>query len=133
VEQLRRVSVPVPRARGMPAESYPFAWSVDTWLDGETATAGGAADPEHLATDLGQFVAALQRIDRAGGPAPGEHNFFRGVPLARRDTATRAAIAALAEAIDTDAVTAAWEATLRAPEWERPPVWIHGDLDLRNL
>ena len=36
-------------------------------------------------------------------------------------------------AIDTDAVTAAWEATLRAPQWERPPVWIHGDLDLRNL
>src|SRR5438552_13155003 len=78
------LAVPVPLAEGMPAEDYPWAWSVYTWLDGETATAGGAADPEPLATDLGQFVAALQRIDPAGGPAPGEHNFFRGVPLARR-------------------------------------------------
>src|SRR3970282_980092 len=38
-----------------------------------------------------------------------------------------------AGAVDGGAVTAAWEAALRAPEWERAPVWIHGDLDLRNL
>jgi aminoglycoside phosphotransferase (APT) family kinase protein len=30
-------------------------------------------------------------------------------------------------------MTAAWEAALAAPEWQRPPVWIHGDLDARNL
>jgi aminoglycoside phosphotransferase (APT) family kinase protein len=55
------------------------------------------------------------------------------VPLARRDAQTRAAIAALGDAIDVDAVTAAWNEALRAPEWDRPPVWIHGDLDARNL
>lgn len=36
-------------------------------------------------------------------------------------------------AIDAAAVTAAWESALRAPEWEHLPVWIHGDLDSRNL
>ena len=86
-----------------------------------------------MATDLAQFVAALQRIDPTGGPEPGEHNFFRGEPLATRDASTRAAIVALGGTIDVDAMTAAWESALRSPEWERPPVWIHGDLDSRNL
>src|SRR6266487_4349959 len=133
LEPLLPHAVPVPLAEGVPGEGYPFAWSIYTWLEGETATAEGTADPDQLATDLGQFVAALQQIDPTGGPPPGEHNFFRGVPLELRDTATRAAISALAGRIDTDAVTAAWEAALRAPEWGRRPVWIHGDLDLRNL
>ena len=26
-----------------------------------------------------------------------------------------------------------WEAALGAPLWSRPPVWLHGDLDARNL
>jgi aminoglycoside phosphotransferase (APT) family kinase protein len=30
-------------------------------------------------------------------------------------------------------VTAAWEAALEAPEWEGPPVWIHGDFCDGNL
>jgi aminoglycoside phosphotransferase (APT) family kinase protein len=55
------------------------------------------------------------------------------VPLASRDKATRAAIASLGESIDGDAVTAAWDAALRTPEWEHPRAWIHGDLDSRNL
>ena len=127
------LAVPVPLAEGVPAEGYPFAWSVYRWLEGETATVARITDLSRLATDLAQFVAALQRIDPTGGPSPGEHNFFRGVPLTRRDEATRAAVAALGQAIDGDAVTAAWEAALRAPEWERQPVWVHGDLDSRNL
>ncbi|MDP9491111.1 MAG: aminoglycoside phosphotransferase family protein [Actinomycetota bacterium] len=127
------LAVPVPLADGMPAEGYPFAWSVYRWLEGEDATVQRVTDLSRLATDLAQFVSALQRIDRAGGPAPGEHNFFRGVPLAMRDEAARASIASLSRQIDVSAVTAAWESALEAPEWERPPVWIHGDLDSRNL
>jgi aminoglycoside phosphotransferase (APT) family kinase protein len=30
-------------------------------------------------------------------------------------------------------VTGVWEEALAAPEWDRPPVWVHGDLDARNL
>ena len=127
------LAVPVPLAEGMPAGGYPWKWSVYRWLEGENATVERITDLSQLATDLAQFVAALQRIDPTGGPSPGEHNFFRGAPLAGRDEATRAAIASLARAIDGGAVTTAWEAALRASEWERPPVWVHGDLDLRNL
>ncbi len=47
------------------------------------------ADSVSLATDLAQFVAALQRIDAAGGPPPSRLNAFRGVPLAPRDEHAR--------------------------------------------
>ena len=127
------LAAPVLLAEGLPAEGYPFAWSVYGWLEGQDATTGRITDLSRLATDLAQFVAALQRIDPTGGPVPGEHNFFRGVPLRTRDEATRAALASLAATVDVGAATAAWEAALQAPEWERPPVWIHGDLDARNL
>ena len=129
------LAVPVPLAKGEPAEGYPFEWSIYQWLEGEPATGERIADLGQAATDLATFVAALQRVDPTDGPPPGEHNSFRGVPLGTRDESTRAAIASLRASVDVDvdAVTDAWEAALSVPEWERTPVWIHGDLDARNL
>jgi aminoglycoside phosphotransferase (APT) family kinase protein len=123
------LAIPVPLGKGAPAEGYPWHWSIYRWLEGENAT----PDSRQAATTLAHFVGALQRIDPAGGPPPGSHNFFRGVPLADRDASTRDAIAALAGTVDTEAVTAAWEAALRAPAWDAPPVWIHADLVPGNL
>jgi aminoglycoside phosphotransferase (APT) family kinase protein len=125
--------VPLPLADGQPADGFPFEWSVYRWLEGKDMTVGPVTDLTRLATDLGEFVASLQRIDPTGGPSPGEHNFFRGEPLARREESTRAAIASLGNTVDREAVTAAWKAALRAPEWKQESVWIHGDLDARNL
>jgi aminoglycoside phosphotransferase (APT) family kinase protein len=127
------LAIPVPLAKGRPGEGYPWHWSVCRWLDGENATLERIADPRQAATDLAQFIAALQRIDPTGGPLSGPHNFSRGVPLALRDSPTRVAIAELHGMLDVDAVTAAWEAALQAPAWRRPPVWIHGDLQSGNL
>jgi aminoglycoside phosphotransferase (APT) family kinase protein len=126
-------AVPIPLAKGMPADGYPWEWSVYRWLEGETAIVEPLADLDRAATDLARFIGALQRIDPNGGPPPGEHNGFRGEPLAARDSAVRTAIAALGDEIDLGAVTAVWEAALRAPVWQHAPVWIHGDLDARNL
>jgi aminoglycoside phosphotransferase (APT) family kinase protein len=127
------LAVPLPLAKGMPGEGYPCSWAVYTWLDGETATIDRLADAHQAAAGLARFLTALRRVDPAGGPLPGEHNFFRGVPLAARDTAVRSAIESLRAELDVDAVTAAWEAALRAPEWRGGPVWIHGDFTDGNL
>jgi aminoglycoside phosphotransferase (APT) family kinase protein len=127
------LAVPRPLAEGVPAEGYPFGWAVYRWLPGEEATRAAVADPGEFGSELARFVLALQRIDATGGPRPGEHNVFRGVPLAARDETTRAAIESLRDAIDAGAATAAWEDALRQPEWDGPPLWIHGDLDARNL
>ncbi len=122
------LSIPVPLAKGTPGEGYPWHWSVYRWLEGENATVERIANPRQLATELPRFIAALQEIDPSGGPPPGQHNSFRGVPLVMRDAPTRAAIASLRATLDADAATAAWEAALQAPAWPGPPVWIHGDL-----
>ena len=100
--------IPVPLAKGVPAHRYPWHWSVYRWLDGEPATTERIADLPQFATTLAHFLAVLQRIDSAGGPPPGPHNFFRGGPLVIYDTETRHAIATLDGKIDTDAVTAVW-------------------------
>jgi aminoglycoside phosphotransferase (APT) family kinase protein len=76
-------------------------------LSGEDAATSDVADVRRLATDLARFVAALGRVDATGGPAPGEHNVFRGEPLVRRHAATRSAIAALGGSIDVEAATSA--------------------------
>ncbi|MBA3787271.1 MAG: phosphotransferase [Actinobacteria bacterium] len=77
--------IPLPLADGAPSDGYPFTWSVYRWLPGESATANRITDMGQLATDLARFIAALQRIDPAGGPPPSDVNSFRGVSLARRD------------------------------------------------
>jgi len=127
------VEVPVPVAKGEPAEGYPWPWSINRWLDGENPVVEHIPDPDSLATDLARFVEALHRIDPTDGPAASEQNFFRGLPLAMRDEPTRTAIAELQGTIDTEAATKAWEAALRTPAWTGPPVWIHGDLAQGNL
>jgi aminoglycoside phosphotransferase (APT) family kinase protein len=127
------LAIPEPLALGAPGEGYPWRWSVCRWLDGENATIEQFTDPRQAATDLARFIAALRQINPAGGPPPGPHNFYRGVPLAARDESTREAIAALDGMIDSDAATAAWDDAFQAPPWQEPPVWIHGDLQAGNL
>jgi aminoglycoside phosphotransferase (APT) family kinase protein len=126
------LAIPVPLAQGEPSEDFPVPWSVYPWLEGEPA-AEGVADRREAAAALAGFVAALHRIDPRDGPQPGSHNFFRGVPLAARDAQVRASLDALRGVIDIHAATAGWEAALAAEEWQRPGVWIHGDLKSDNL
>ena len=122
------LAIPVPLAQGAPGEGYPWQWSIHRWLGGETATLERIADPDSFAKELAEFVTALQRIDAKDGPPAG-----RGVPLAMRDAPTRAAIEELHGMVDTDAMTAMWDAALQIPEWNGPDVWIHGDLAPGNL
>ncbi len=127
------LDVPVPVAVGSPDLGYPWSWSVYRWLEGELATVDRLADERGAAYTLGQFVASLQRIDASGGPAPGDHNSWRGVDLAEREPFTSEAIASLHGLIDVDAVTSAWQRALAAPAWDSGPRWIHGDLQPGNL
>lgn len=133
------LTVPTPVARGRAGQGYPYPWSVYRWLDGEAATTDGLADPVAAATRLADFIAALQRIDAAGGPAPELSNACRGERVGTEcdalaaDSLVRAKIAKLDGIVDTAAVTAVWEAALAAPAWHRDPVWLHGDLATGNL
>ena len=76
------------------------------WIEGDPATIWRVPDQTQFAADLSDFLTALYQVDSSGGPPPGEHNFFRGGPLAVYDSETRAALAALDGQIDTS--RAAW-------------------------
>ena len=124
--------IPVPLAKGVPAEGYPFDWSVYRWLDGENASIERIDDLSEFATTLADFLTALQRIDPTGGPPPGQPSFFRGGPLETYDADTRRAIDALNGQIASDTATAVWETAIAAP-WHGAPVWFHGDVSIGNL
>ena len=127
------LAIPVPIAKGVPADNYPWHWSIYRWFEGETATIERIADERRAATELGHFVAAMQQIDPAGGPPPSAQNSYRGAPLSTRDSSTRDAITTLRNTLDADAATAAWEVALHGPAWKGRPVWLHGDLHAANL
>lgn len=124
--------IPVPVALGRPSDEFPRPWSVYRWIAGEPASPDQVADPATFASRLAEFLAALQAIDASDGPPAGEHNFFRGAPLTTYDQQTRQLIRLTARDIDTSAATKVWDAAL-ASTWERPPVWVHGDVTGSNL
>jgi hypothetical protein len=119
---LLTLEIPVPVAQGQPGAEYPSFWDVHTWVDGETATVN-EIDAIQAAHDLSAFISALREVDPTEAP-PG-----RGVPLSERDHEFRHWLASF----DGDRrVRSEWERALAAPAWDGPPVWHHGDLDVRN-
>ncbi|MEH0971807.1 aminoglycoside phosphotransferase family protein [Micromonospora sp. CPCC 205546] len=127
------VRIPVPLYVGEPDAGYPWRWTVVPWVPGETPPRLGCDDAP-LARDVAAFVHALQRVDPAGGPVkpPGS----RGSALRHVDADVRRVLPRLAEhddGFDVADAEAAWEACLAAPDWDRDPVWIHGDLQPGNL
>jgi len=126
------LAIPAPLAKGTPGEGYPWDWSIYRWLEGENLTLEQVPDPNQSAIDIANFIIALQKIDITDAPLAIDYG-LRGEPLATRDMDTREAISALHEMIDVDAVTKIWDSALHASEWDREPVWFHGDLLPGNL
>ncbi|THF71350.1 aminoglycoside phosphotransferase family protein [Deinococcus sp. Arct2-2] len=124
--------IPEPIALGVPAEGYPWPWSVYGWLEEESALQRPPSDLTAFAMALAKFLVALQSIDASAGPPPGVHSAFRGGPLTTYDRGTRQAIADLGSDIDAQAALEVWEMALSA-SWHSPPVWFHGDVAAGNL
>lgn len=126
------VPIPVPLARGGPGEHYPYPWSIYRWINGEAATADRIADPIGFAIELADFLDALWRIDAAGGPQPGVHNWFRGGTLKTYDPDTRAALRELKAYVDVAAAEDIWAEALGS-RWDGVDRWFHGDMAEGNL
>jgi aminoglycoside phosphotransferase (APT) family kinase protein len=127
--------LPIPQAvaLGRPGCGYPWPWSINRWLEGEPASLARIDDLNAFAADLGDFLTALGAIDPVDGPPPGPHSAHRGGPVAYfDDEEIPAAIELVADRVDVDTVRDAWRAALSS-SWERPPVWVHGDVAGANL
>jgi len=116
------VEVPAPVAQGHPSAEYPWFWEIHTWVEGESVPVD-EIDAIQAARDLAALIGTMQQLDPAGAPAG------RGIPLAERDEEIRDWLARF----DGDpTVTAEWDRAVAAQPWDGPPVWHHGDLDVRN-
>ena len=125
--------VPEPVGKGHPTSSYPFAWAIYGWIDGQPYADELVDDERQAARDLAQFVVELRTMDPVVC-APGVEAPRTGrKPLRQLDAVTREAIESGRGVIDGDAATAAWERALDAPAWKGTPVWIHTDLLRPNL
>lgn len=122
--------VPEVCGTGEPGAGFPYPWAVYRWLDGTDLAGRVGVELPEVAVALGGFLAALWRVDPAGGPRS-----RRAEPVSVRDDAeVRDDIRQLAAAgwVDAAAATAVSEAGLAVP-WTGEPAWIHGDLLPGNL
>lgn len=126
------LQLPVPLMRGKPDKTYPYEWAIYKWLEGENASLEQIKHPVQAATKLAEFLKTLQQIDTKGGLPAKEHS-SRGLPLVKRDGATRKAISELENLIDAKLALEVWKSALAAPDWNRAPVWFHGDMLVGNL
>ncbi|HGA1025371.1 TPA: phosphotransferase, partial [Bacillus cereus] len=76
----KELSLPIstPVAKGDPSEAYPWPWSINKWIEGDTVTKENVRDLSEFAADLGSFLVELQSINASNGPLAGTHNFYRG-------------------------------------------------------
>jgi aminoglycoside phosphotransferase (APT) family kinase protein len=102
------------------------------WLEGELASEARIADLPDFAATLAGFLNALRRADATGGPGPGQHNFYRGGPLATYEEEALQAIDTLGDEIPGEAVRRVWDDAMTT-SWDREPVWLHGDVATGNL
>jgi aminoglycoside phosphotransferase (APT) family kinase protein len=120
------VSVPV--RTGEPSERFPRNWTVTTWVHGEPADRTPIANGPDAAAALASFLTALHWDAPADAPAV-EH---RGVPLDRVADDVERHFEAMPDD-EAAPLQAIWDDALAAPEWDRPAVWLHGDLHPANV
>lgn len=126
------VPVPEPVGLGVPAEDYPFPWSVRRWIDGTVAARASTLDRRVLAADVGAVLRQLRAVPAGDGPVAGAHSFHRGAHPSHSAPEVVAALDRLGDAVDRHACEAVWGAAT-ASVWGRPAVWFHGDVAPGNL
>ncbi len=127
------IPIPKPIAMGHPSSDYPYPFSIYQWLEGTSANQlqieGNVL--ELLATELAHFLKELQSIDQEG-PAPGQHNWWRGDHIRVYDIGARQQIEQLSHLIDKNKALKLWEAACKT-QWSQKPVWVHGDFASGNI
>ena len=122
---------PAPRPYGIGEgnRAYPSAWSLQTWIPGDTASCDGHAASAELAADITALVRALRAADPGGRPFDGHG---RGGDLRDHDEWVAECIAKGAHLLDAPRVAALWH-RLRILPAAGPDVMSHRDLTPFNL
>jgi aminoglycoside phosphotransferase (APT) family kinase protein len=127
-----RFPVPEPIALGEPGHGYPQPWSVQTWLNGVTATDEDPGESNGFAADLAEFIAAVRSIDTGGRTFIGEGRRGRGGDLKDHDQWLETCFRESEQFLDVPKLRRLW-AQLRELPREAPDVMNHGDLTPGNV
>ncbi|MEU8976821.1 aminoglycoside phosphotransferase family protein [Streptomyces monashensis] len=121
--------VPTPVRFGEPSARFPKHWTVMTWVPGEPLDHSSISRGDHAADTLASFFKAL----RVEAPADAPISEDRGDhPKKCTDGFDHFFHAVVPDDLADD-VRAVWDDAVAAPEWEGPPLWVHGDLHPANV
>lgn len=120
---------PAPLFIGQPGHGYPLPWSIQTWINGDTAAPTSMAESFKFADDLASLICSLRSADTRGRTFDGEN---RGGDLTAHDAWVDECLARSKGLLDIEALHNLW-ARLRDLPHEDPDVMSHTDLIPANL
>lgn len=121
-----------PIALGKPSSIYPWHWSINRWIEGESASRLNIHDMKGFAETLGKCLKEFQSLDATEGPLAGAHNFYRGGSLKAYDQEMQRAIPKIKKAYEQTLAASLWQRAISS-EWQLKPVWVHGDIAVGNI
>ncbi len=121
-----------PVTAGKPTNYYPFPWSVNLWLEGNTLLEEDSLDKEQFAQDLSNALKKLQSIDCSKGPQGGLHNFYRGCDLKIYHKETANANCQLSDILPASELSKIWDRCISSI-YQDHAVWVHGDIAPGNI
>ncbi|WP_217255063.1 aminoglycoside phosphotransferase family protein [Streptomyces sp. AC602_WCS936] len=120
--------VPEPVRIGEPSARFPKPWTVMTWVPGEPLDRSPISGDDS-AGRLADFLGALHVPAPAEAPAGSD----RGAHPKECTDGFDHFFEAVAPGDIAEGLRAVWDDAVAAPEWEGPPVWVHGDLHPANV
>lgn len=121
-----------PIATGKPTSYYPFSWSINLWIEGNTLLECFDVDQKQFAKDLAEALHKLQMVDCQNGPEAGKHNFYRGCDLKIYHQETLNALKNMENRLPVKRLFQIWETSV-STIYKGKKVWVHGDIAPGNI
>jgi aminoglycoside phosphotransferase (APT) family kinase protein len=132
VQAISICKITTPLALGQPSAHYPWHWSINSWINGNTASKSIISSMTQFAEDLGAFLNQFQSVDAKNGPVSGAHNFHRGGDLSVYTADIEAALLKMMDKKEQVLAKQLWADAI-ATQWDKEPVWVHGDIAVGNI
>jgi len=120
---------PRPIFVGRPTHYYPWTWTIAPFLVARIAAEVPVADRTASAVALADFFGSLHLPAPLGAPV----NQFRGMALDQPAIHERVLDRIAREGVRAAPLAQRWRSWSRAPEWDGPDVWLHGDAHALNI
>ncbi len=117
-----KMPIAKPFFKGNANEKYPSLWMITKWNEGHNPEFEQENEHKILAKDLADFLNELHSIHLSDGPYS-----RRGVPLKEVNEETTKALGQLHGEIDVVLASGLWQKIMEIPNWDKAPVWVHGD------